>query len=505
MTNFLSGIFGRKTNPVAPATQLRVQTSVQGTPIPIGWGMARLAPNLLYYNDFTSTQVQQTPAGGGKGTAGGGGGKFGGGGTQTQYTATLIVGVSEGPVAGLFSVWSSGNISSLAQLNFAFFNGSYTQTPWPFLVAKHPADARAYRGVFYLASPLFNLGQSPQLPALNFEVIFGFGEPSKTTTDANPRDIIVDFLTNPNYGLQFPASRIGDNNLNTLWNYCQGVGIWMSPVLATQKAANAFLQDILYGCVAEAVWSGGQLKVVPYYDGGAVNNGGNYQPNLTPIYDLTDDNFMPGSNNNYQTPIIVMQKALMDRYNSVKVQYLERGWNYYSNPTGNPTYNPTIIEVKDDASIQTYTLRTKDTKQLDLFCYGPSAQVCANLQLGREQVVTTYQFSLGAQFVLLEPMDLVTLTDAALGLNRKLVRIKEITENQDYTLTFLAEDMLIGSASPPLYGAQANTGFILNSNVDPGLTLPPFFFEPTDQLAGGLEVMMAVAPVSLATWGGCNV
>ncbi len=556
MTNFFGG-GGRKTAPTPPATQLRVQTAVAGTPIPIGWGTNRIAPNLIYYNDFLATEVQQS-SGGGKGSGSGGGGKGGGGGTQTNYSATVVCGLCEGPILGVGTqvgstaavsgnvfgsqnnnlffngfnnpitqatiktlisqiltstttspigngVWVSGNISSLAALNFALFTGSYTQTAWSFVMTNHPNDARAYRGVAYVAAAPFNLHTSPELPALNFEVMFGFLEPSNTTLDANPRDIIVDFLTNNKYGLQFPSSRIGDTNLVTLYNYCQSVGIWMSPILSAQKDANSFMQDILYGCVAEAVWSNGQLKVVPYYDSPVSGHGASFTPNLSPIYDLTDDDFQAGGNNSYSSPVIVTIKAVADIYNNVKVQYLDRNFNYAGAAGSTPDYNPTVVEVKDDALIQQYTLRARDTKQLDLFCYGPAAQQCALLQLGREQVITTYQFSLGAKFVLLEPMDLVTLTDVALGLSRKLVRIKEITENQDYTLTFLAEDMLIGSASSPLFGAQAGSGFVLNSNIDPGVTLQPFFFEPTDQLAGGLEVWMAVTGVNLATWGGANV
>ena len=553
MTNFFGG-GGRQTAPTPPATQLRVQTAVQGIPIPIGWGANRIAPNLIYYNDFKAVEVQQNSGGGGgKGSGMGGGGKGGGGQTQTNYFATVICGICEGPIVGIGSqvggtgglfgngagqffgqysnpivktqtqtqnqqietnttlfpigngVWVSGNISSLAALNFTLFFGDYAQTAWSYVTTNHPSDARAYRGIAYVAAAPFALNTSPELPSLNFEVLFGFFEPSFTTLDANPRDIVVDFLTNNKYGLLFPASRIGDTNLVTLYNYCQAVGIWMSPILTSQKAAQAFLQDIMYGCVAEPVWSGGKLKIIPYYDASVTANGATFTPNLSPIYDLTDDDFMAGGNNSYQSPVIVTIKPVSDIYNSVKIQYLDRNFNYAGAAGTTPDYNPTVIEVKDDASIQQYTLHARDTKQFDMFCYGPSATQCALLQLGREQVITTYQFSLGAKFILLDPMDLVTLTDTALGLNRKLVRIKEISENQDYTLTFTAEDMLIGSASAPLFGPQVNTGYLLNTNQDPGVTLPPFFFEPTDQLAGGLEVWMAVTGVTLQTWGGCNV
>ena len=572
MTNFFGGS-GKQTKQDPPATQLRIQSSIQGTPIPIGWGTNRLAPNLIYYTDFHSVQVQQS-TGGGKGSGGGGSGKGGGGSTQTIYYATFIAGLCEGPVIGIgthanstglvtnvFSnainsifqsqgsfgpaiiaftrtliqgildlsqlvgngVWKSGNITSLSAENMFLFHGDLSQQPWTFIQSEHPSEARGYTGIAYVVSGNYNLGSSPELPAFNFEIMFGFMEPSNTTLDANPRDVIVDFLTNQIYGLGFPALRVGDNDvysfadvyaitdvytaqsLNTLYNYAQAVGMWMSPILDSQTAGQSFMQDVLDGCVAEAVWSNGKLKVIPYYDADAAANGATFSPNLSPIYDLTDDDFLGGANNSYQSPVIVTIKGISDIFNSVKIEYLDRNYNYAGAVGTTPDYNPTIVEAKDDAAIQQWGLRPKDTKQLHLFCYGPAAQMCAQMTLGREYVTTTYQFELGAKFVLLEPMDLVTITDASLGLSRKLVRIKEITENQDYTLTVIAEDMLIGTASPPLYGLTASGGYVQNLNVDPGLTLQPFFFEPTDQLAGGLEVWMAVTGANLSLWGGCNV
>jgi hypothetical protein len=511
----MAALFGgspRASKPVPPATSLRVKTSVQGTPIPIGWGTARVAPNLIYYNDFKSIQIQQaTGGGGGKGVTHIFSPSQGGAQTQTTYQATVIAGLCEGPIVGIGNCYYSKNVGGLGQFNLGLFTGSYSQTAWSYVVSAHPADARAYRGIAYVAAAPFPLGTSPDLPSMNFETKFGFFAPQGAPQDANPHDIIVDVLTNSKYGVGFPLERLGDNDIYQIANiyevvdiygvlfttfaYAQAVGLWMSPVLVQLKSCQTFLTDILYGMVAEAVWSNGTLKIVPYYDASAAANGGTYSPNLSPLFDLTDDDFIASGKGSYNSPVIVKIKAVGDIYNTVTIQYLDRSNNY----------NPTIVEAKDDASIQAYSVRKRDQKQMEGFCLASSALTCAHLQLGREQVITTYEFSLGAKYVLLEPMDLVTLTDSHLGLSRKLVRIKEITENEDYTLSLIAEDMLVGAASPPIYGNQANTGFVTNYNIDPGLTLQPFFFEPTDPLVGDLEVMMAVEPVNLTTWGGANV
>ena len=53
-------------------TGLQIQTAVNTLPIPIVWGMSKLAPNVVWYNNF---QTQES--GGGKGSNGGKGGLFG--------------------------------------------------------------------------------------------------------------------------------------------------------------------------------------------------------------------------------------------------------------------------------------------------------------------------------------------------------------------------------------------------------------------------------------------
>jgi hypothetical protein len=52
-----------------------------------------------------------------------------------------------------------------------------------------------------------------------------------------------------------------------------------------------------------------------------------------------------------------------------------------------------------------------------------------------------YQFRLGWRFALLEPFDIVTLTDSVLGLDRRPVRITEIEEQEDGTFEVVAYEI----------------------------------------------------------------
>jgi hypothetical protein len=68
--------------------------------------------------------------------------------------------------------------------------------------------------------------------------------------------------------------------------------------------------------------------------------------------------------------------------------------------------------------------------------------VSAQLMLQRKLYVrNTYKFRLGLRYALLEPMDIVLISDAALGLSQAPVRITQIEEDQDGELTITAEEI----------------------------------------------------------------
>ena len=72
----MSGLFGGGSQPTTTPdyTGLQIQTAVNTLPIPIVWGKSRLAPNIVWYNNFQTYES----SGGGKGS-GGKGGLFSGG------------------------------------------------------------------------------------------------------------------------------------------------------------------------------------------------------------------------------------------------------------------------------------------------------------------------------------------------------------------------------------------------------------------------------------------
>jgi hypothetical protein len=231
-----------------------------------------------------------------------------------------------------------------------------------------------------------------------------------------------------------------------------------------------------------------------------------YIPDTEILYDFTIDDMLPNQGSIGQgagggnLPLIVVRKPRDAMLNSIKVEYLDR----------NNAYNPVDIEYKDEASITAFgRTRAGSVKQFHFFCTASAAQQSAVLQLGREQIARTFQWTVGKHFILiLRVLKLVTVT---VGIyNRQPVRITEIQENTDGSITITGEEFL-GTATSPLYGTQAANGFQRNFNADPGSINPPIIFEPTDELSnalspgGGLVIAGAVSGINTALWGGCHV
>jgi Putative phage tail protein len=599
MSNLLSGAFGSKKQTQAPSSSLRVSTALQGIPIPfILAGKNRLPCNCIWSGNFN----YQTPQSGGKGGALSGGGK-GSGGNNAYYVDALFA-ICEGPIAAFVSYFANGVYTLIESLpsDGTLFLGSYTQDIWPYLEAAYPTQALAYRGIAAAGFEQMDLGSSPTLPQLNWEVLSVNNTAIPGQPDGDPKDAWLTFLSNAFFGVGFPTNRL-DQQLTQFSSYCRALGLVVSPVLASATQASSFLSGLLTACNADAAWYDGFLTIIPRGDqavtagsiqsitethavptagtapvsnpppypvilpgflGGFIADQGvkyqssgipltytpeypptapgfytilapgwyvfndadtgqsvaisyeyaaqaSYTPNNTPLWDFTVDDYLPnqgtigqGVGIGNQNAIIVVRKSRDQMLNSLKLTYYDR-----SNQ-----YNPVTIEIKDEASIVTYgRYRPSDIQDSPFFCLASAAQQSAMLQLIRQQIPLTYQWTAGKAFILCTVGQLVTLTGPAgdgRQLYRQIVKITEVQENTDSTLTFTAE-FFPGTAAAPEFGVQAALGLPLNFNAAPGNVNQPILFEPTDLLGnalisgGGLMVAAAVSGQDPAIWGGCKV
>jgi len=511
----MSGILTNSGGSDKPAyTDLQINTAVKFLPVPIilGWGKA--SPNLIDYTDFTSKGNDD-------------GGKGGGGSSSYSYTATIAFGLCEGFVRSDTGViiWKGTDWSDVAQEGMTLFQGGPGQEPWSYMLANHVDRAFAYRFTAYLAVAIYALGDSPDTPNINV-LVYGplagtgvtctnsahpFYRPDVDIGDADPVEIVATLLTNGQFGVpDFPASAIdtaswystgaATSTGDAAWQtYCWVNNIGLSLVLSDQETASDIIQRLAQLTNTALFWSEGRLKAVPYGDSVVGGNGKLFVPNVTPIYNLSSTDFVRQQN---KDPLTIARVDPADIYNCYRVEWT----NCYN------VFNVEPMEAKEQSLIEDYGLRVAPTIQGHEITQPSTAQIVADLIKQRGcYILRTFRFTLSAEYFLLEPMDLVTVTDPDLGLSLVTVRITAIEEDDQGQLAITAEEFPAGVATAALYATQGSAQGIVNTNIAAGPVNPPIIFEPIAGLASnqGAEIWIAasggIGGEASPDWGGCNV
>jgi hypothetical protein len=492
---------GNANTQITKYSGLQVQTTSSSVPVPIAYGANILAPNCFWYRNFRAQPQRSGGKGGGKGGGGGGG-------TPSSYTysCAIMMGVGEGPIAGIGRIWQTTTTAvDLAALGLSLFGGGSPQPVWPYLASAFPSEALTYPGVAYVCNANYNLGATASVGDNNFEVLGILHGTGVNGVDADPAQVISDFLTNPQYGVGFPGASIdatslfansGDSSYQT---YCWANYLAISPVLNMQETASSILTRWLQLTNSTAVWSGGMLKIIPYGDsaitGGSAASRRTWTPNLTPVYDLTDEDFLHTEG---EDPVKINRSDPYAAYNSQAIEIQSRSDAYNTGP----------FVAFDQSAINRFGLRIGSTVTAHEICDAQVAQTAVQLILQRGLYIrNTFVFKLSMEFCLLDPMDLVTLTDPALGLNKTVVRIVEIEEDADGALTVTAEEFPQGVATATQYPSQAKSSGSPNSDVAPQPVNPPLMIEPPPNLTGNAaQLWIGVSGQNGdPNWGGCVV
>ena len=579
----MSALFGRPASTKPDFTGLQIQTATSTLPIPICYGQTKLAPNVIFYSNF---QTKAVKSGGGKG------GLFSSPTTGYSYSADVIMALCEGPITGIGYVWRDQSTYTLANTGLTLFTGPTPQTAWSYLTTTYPTQALAYQGTAYVCAANYQLGSGATLGNHNFEVIGALAGTGVNGIDCDPAQVIYDFLTNAQYGAGFAAGSI---NLTTLYGssgdaslqtYCKAQGIAISPLLSSPEQASSTLNRWLQLLNCAAVWSGGQLKFIPYgdvaiasgnvtksltspvpipaqksdgtypppsvfvstaanfvSDGGvkyaftgtaltyigasAPSSSGNYgispaglylfhkgdqgspvtitatvnqptayTPNLTPVYALTDLDFVDEKGN--KDPVQVMRADPFSLPTIQRIECLSR----------NNQYGTTPVEARDQSQIEMFGSRVGSTIQAHEICdevtIGP---IVAQTILQRALYVRThFAFKLSFEYCLLDPMDIVTITDANLGLAAYPVRIVSIEEDDRGMLSVTAEELVLGVSTPGANPSDTAIAFAPNQSAAASTINPPLIYEPPPSLTGDVaQVWVGASGAPGSNWGGAFV
>jgi Putative phage tail protein len=464
-------------------TQVQIQTSSEGLCLPVVYGVNRVAPNLIWMDNFRKVSGSGGKKGGGKG----GGSK---GNQNLTYTAGVALAVCEGPIVDIGAIYVNNYITNATLLGLGLATGTTTQTPFD-AIASPGYVPMAYRNVCYLITNFYDLGSSATVPEHGME-IFGFLSSHVGLPDVNPALIIFDLCTNGLYGLGMPASQIGDQT--QFRTYCTALGILMSPALSSSEQAISIFQRWAQLSNSWIFWSENLLKFVPLGDTTVTANGVTYTPITTIEYDLTYEDFAPDQ---HDPPITVTRTDPSDAYNWVKVEISDRV-NWYNNAT---------MEYKDQTSIQKYGLfQANDVQASEICDRGVGATIAGLIGQRAVYIRNTYKFNLTYNFVLLEPGDIVSLTDNALGLTRHPVRIQTVEEDEKGRLQFTAEECPSGSGTAAAIGAQPSAVVALpGAASDPGNVNVPMLIEPPASVTGNAAQVWVGLSGANPLWGGAEV
>ena len=353
----------------------------------------------------------------------------------------------------------------------------------------------AINTIYCVVSPTTDALQFSATPGGEPIVLTSAGTGTHTATplllDANPATVITDFLTNAKYGVApgFPLA-----SLTQLSNYCIASGTLISPALVDQEQASAILSRWAQLCNCGLVFSENVLKFSPYFGASITGNGTTFTPSVTAIYALDDDDFLVDGEND---PVQVERVDNADAFNRVQIKFSDRA----------NQYNESIAEVSDQAAIDSYGERPMSPLALPEVTTGALATWIANLVLMRAQNVRCrYTFKLPMQYLLIEPMDALTLTEASGdGLIGVTVRVIETEEDPDTgEITIIAEDFPEGSSSGVQYTHQVAGGYAANYNLQPGTAMPPILFiEPYSRSQTWLRLSIGLC--GGANFGGCEI
>ena len=217
-------------------------------------------------------------------------------------------------------------------------------------------------------------------------------------------------MTNPRYGAGFPAGNLDTGGALADWgDYCQAAQLAMSLLLDKQQPAARWIEEMTELSVSAVVWSGTLLKIIPYGDQPLSANGASWAPEPDLAIQPRRQRF----------PAVVRWRHGRHRSGVADPQRPGAGDELAIGRVHGRenSYNPQIIAAFDQGVIDLYGLRTEPSIQAHEFTNpdyrdGVGATAAAAPRLYPQHLPIQARLAI----LPLEPMDIVLITDTALGL-----------------------------------------------------------------------------------------
>lgn len=474
------GLFGGHNTTIREnkISSFTVSTAEYGSTVPEILGTTRISPNVIYYDDFTAHEHRSSQKSG----------KGGGSRTTTityTYTVAVILALCEGQISGIGKMWKDKSLYQYpnGDIGLTLFDGKEDQKPWAYTAGKHPDKALAYSGLAYMAG-VIDLGDSGSMPSYNFEVKGKLLE-TGDGIDVNPADYILYVLNKIGLG------GMEIDGIENYRQYCKEADMLISTPSdkLDAKAAREIINDIATITNAYIFWSNNRLKIVPRADRPV----GNWKPDKTILYNLTPDDFIPQTGG---VCVSYSRKDSSEIYNRISVEFLNRA----------NSYEKEIVNYQDNDDIKEFGVRQASTTQAHyLYTKARAVRLAEELCRKNKYERVKYTFKLDWAFCRLEPGDLVTLTDANIGLDKQVAMIDSITEDAHGILSVTAISRAAGDYKEALYDVHEVDRPYVDFNAEPGDTDTPLIFQPPSELTSSGNEIWIAAKGKKDTWGGCTV
>ena len=481
----MSGLFGGGSHVTTRADKIasfQATTCDFGTPLAICYGTSKRGPNLINWQDFTAREiVTRTKTGKNSSSTS----------INYQYYTYLELALCEGTIAGIRRVWIGDQAySSLGCSGVGFplsLNPGNNPNPTAYMQSHHPSIAVGYRNMAYLYGFVFLGENAASVPSYQFE-IQGLLRSTGDGTDANPADVIIDLLSRIGY-----AAYVDTDSFENYRRYCAGADLLISTpadAFTAQKKCQEVIKEILTITNAYMFWSVDRFKVVPRDDRAR----GSWTPDTVVRYRLTPNEMAVQDNGSC---ILYERKDSSEVFNRFGVSFTNRANNY----------EVETVFYEDTDDILASGLRTSSDFSAHWLHTTSRAVTVAEMQarINRTENVR-YKFKLSWEFGLLEPGDLVMLTDPVIGLNNQLAMIESIDEDSQglLSVTAIRRDASASGLSYQIDDPEYN---IISYNAEPGDVETPLMITPPADLvtsASGVELWIGLHGQT-AAWGGCNV
>ena len=482
-------------------TGVQTQTSSSSLPIGLFYGQTRGALNFIWAANFQYHGAGLFGKGGAFGKAPSG-----------TYTADVAMALCEGPIAGIGTCWvNNGQTESFGDLGLTLFSGTDPQSPWGYLSSNYPDQALSYANTCYVAAAGYNLGTSASVPAISFEIKgLLHGTQVGGSGDADPAELIYDFLTDVTHGCLFPVAALDLASLNSsayatttgdsaYQTYCRAMGWGLSVALASQESGATAVARWLQITNTAPVWTGYCLRFVPWGDEDVTGHGVNYLArDTTPSFVFDDSSYVQ---NKDEDPIVLTIADWFDAFNAVAVECRDRSNNYNNAP----------IDWRDQTAVELFGRRYASVVQAhEINVTAQATQVAALIGQRMVYIRRSWEFTVDERFSRAEPMDFVELNDARAGLVAQLAVIIDMEEQDDGTLKFTAQEWPGTTGSPNTVEQSGASPVVINSLVAPAPVNAPIIVEPSSSLTHGVaQVWVALsggaAGVADKYWGGAIV